>query len=111
MSGYLELAKRARKDHDRGALTGRQRPVSETRYQKDRSGARAEPSAKLAVRKQRKLEEAARRGLIVRWARERGWIELHDPLTGEWHEVKASDCLPGVVESANRRRRKKGEVD
>jgi hypothetical protein len=49
------------------------------------------------------------RWLAVRWARECGWIGLHDPLIGERHQVRASDCLPEVVENANRRRRKKGE--
>ena len=30
--------------------------------------------------------------------------------SGEWHEVRASDCLPGIVQSVDRRLRKKGEV-
>jgi hypothetical protein len=107
MSGYLELAKKARIEHDGGSLIGRLQPVLESRYQEDRGSTRTEPSAKLGARRQRNLEEASRRGLVVRRASERGWIELHDPLTGEWHEVRASQCLPGVVESANRRQRKK----
>jgi hypothetical protein len=53
-------------------------------------------------------EEAECQGLIIRWSEYPDWIELRDPLTGEWHEVSASECLPGVVESANRRRREKG---
>ena len=58
----------------------------------------------------RKLREADRRGLVIKWATERRWIALHDPTTGEWHEVKAAECLPGVVEAANaQRRRNKGE--
>ena len=63
---------------------------------------------KLLVWEQRKLEEADRRGLVIRWSEYPDWIELHDPLSGEWHEVRAAKCLPGVVESANRCRRKKG---
>lgn len=54
----------------------------------------------------RKLGEAERRGLVIRWARERGWIALHDPTTGEWHEVRAAECLPGVVRAANADRRR-----
>lgn len=54
------------------------------------------------------LEKANRRGLIIRWAESPGWIKLHDPLTGEWHEVRASECLPGVVETANKYRKKGG---
>lgn len=56
----------------------------------------------------RKLEAANRRGLIVRWSEYPSWIELHDPLTGEWHEVLASECLPSVVETANNHRRRGG---
>ena len=54
----------------------------------------------------RKLGEAERHGLVIRWARERGWIALHDPTTGEWHEVRAAECLPGVVRAANADRRR-----
>jgi predicted metal-dependent hydrolase len=57
---------------------------------------------------QQELKEANQRGLIIQWSNEPGWISLHDPTTGEWHDVRASECLPGIVESAiaqhNRRR-------
>jgi hypothetical protein len=52
------------------------------------------------------LEEADRRGLVIKWAKEPGWIALHDPTTGEWHEVRASECLPGVVDGAKARNRR-----
>jgi hypothetical protein len=61
----------------------------------------------LAERRRRKLEEAGRRGLVVRWSEYPDWIALHDPLTGEWVEVRARDCFPSLVEEANRRRKKK----
>ena len=51
----------------------------------------------------RKIEEADRRGLVIRWSKVPGWIALHDPTTGEWHDVRASECLPGVVESAKKK--------
>lgn len=60
---------------------------------------------KLLEVERRRLEEADRRGLVIKWAKERGWIALHDPTTGEWHEVRASECPPSVRETANRRRR------
>ena len=63
---------------------------------------------KLLSWERRKLEEAGRRGLIIRWVKERGWIALHDPTTGEWHEVRASECLPSVVQTANKYRKKGG---
>lgn len=34
-----------------------------------------------------------------------GLIRILDPFTEEWHEWAASECLPGVVDEANRRRR------
>ena len=53
------------------------------------------------VGEQRKLEEAERRGLVATWSREPGWISLHDPLTGEWHDWPAADCFPSIVTEAN----------
>lgn len=63
---------------------------------------------KLLIWERRKLEEADRRGLIIRWSEYPDWIKLHDPTTGEWHEVRASECLPGIVETANKYRKKGG---
>lgn len=64
---------------------------------------------KLLKRERRKLEEADRRGLVIRWSEYPTWIKIHDPLTEEWHEVRAEECLPGVVETADKCR-KKGDV-
>ncbi len=50
-------------------------------------------------------EKANRRGLIVRWSEHPTWIKLHDPTTGEWHEVRASECLPSIVAAANKYRK------
>jgi hypothetical protein len=58
-------------------------------------------------RERRRLEEAASRGLVIKWAREPGYLSLHDPTTGDWHEVKASKCQPSVVESAKAHRRRR----
>jgi hypothetical protein len=64
---------------------------------------------KLLHWERKRLEEADRRGLVIKWSREPGWISLHDPTTGEWHEVKASECLPSIVESAKAHRRRARE--
>lgn len=64
---------------------------------------------KLLHWERKRLEEADRRGLVIRWSKEPGWISLHDPTTGEWHEVKASECLPSIVESAKAHRRRARE--
>jgi hypothetical protein len=84
VSGYLDLAKRAVESA----------PPKETREE-------------LVERRQRKLEEAGRRGLVVKWSEYPDWIALHDPLSSEWFEVKAEDCFPSLVEEANRRHKKK----
>ena len=49
-----------------------------------------------------KLAEADRRGLVIRWAEHPVWIKIHDPLSGEWHEVRAEECLPRVVQTADK---------
>ena len=82
MSGYLERAKRVMDEAP---------PII--------------PEKELAQQRQRKLENAGRRGLVVRWSGHPDWLALHDPLTGEWHELRASDCLPSLVEEANGRRK------
>lgn len=60
----------------------------------------------LASRRRRKLEEAGRRGLLVRWSEYPDWIALHDPMSGVWVEIRAEDCFPSLVDEANRRRKK-----
>ena len=49
---------------------------------------------------EQELVEANKRGLIIQWSKHPGWISLHDPTTGEWHDVRPSECLPGIVEAA-----------
>jgi hypothetical protein len=49
--------------------------------------------------------EAGPRRSEARWAGP-GWIRILDPDTGEWHEVSASTCLPGVVAEADTRRKR-----
>ena len=59
---------------------------------------------KLLAWEQRKLEEADRRGLVIRRSREPGYISLHDPTTGGWHDFPAKDCFPSIVAEANKRK-------
>jgi len=64
---------------------------------------------KLLGQERCRLEEADRYGLIIRWSEYPNWIDLHDLTTGERHEVRASECLPGIVETAHKNR-EKGET-
>lgn len=61
---------------------------------------------KLLEWERQKLEEADRRGLIIRWSEHPTWIKLHDPTTGEWHEVRASECLPSILAEADKYRKR-----
>lgn len=36
----------------------------------------------------------------VVWARQKGWLEVEDPFTGQWHEVFAKDAPQGWVRLA-----------
>jgi hypothetical protein len=63
---------------------------------------------RLLERERLRLEAADRRGLIIKWAKEPGHVALHDPSTGEWHEVAAADCPPWVLEDAKSHRRRRG---
>jgi predicted metal-dependent hydrolase len=58
-------------------------------------------------RERKRLDEADRRGLIIKWSREPGYVALHDPTTGEWHDVPASGCLPSIVEIAKAHRQRR----
>ena len=57
-------------------------------------------------RERQRLEAADRRGLVTKWASEPGYVALHDPTTGEWHEVEASGCPPWILEDAKAHRRR-----
>ena len=60
---------------------------------------------RLLERERLRLEAADRRGPVIRWAREPGYIALHDPTTGEWHEIRETECFASMVESSRARRR------
>ncbi len=74
----------------------------------DRLRANKSALLKLLEWERRKPDEATRLGCVARWSSYPTWIELHDPLSGEWHEVRASACLPGVVAEADKQREQGG---
>lgn len=66
----------------------------------------------LLERERIKLDKSCRIGFVARWLEYPTWIKLHDPFTGEWHEVKASECLSSIVEAASGKgRRRTGRTD
>jgi hypothetical protein len=59
---------------------------------------------------QRELERAHDLGLVARYSREFGYISIHDPTTGEWHDVQTKEALPWARWEASKRKelRKRG---
>lgn len=60
-------------------------------------------------RERKRLEEADRRGLVIKWSRESGYVSIHDPTTGEWHEIPTSSCPSWILEDAKAHLRRRGE--
>jgi hypothetical protein len=64
---------------------------------------------RLLERERKKLVEADRRGLVIKWSRESGYVSIHDPTTGDWHELATSACPGWVLEDAKAHRRRRGD--
>ena len=47
---------------------------------------------------------AARRGLAAKWSREFGYISVHDPGSGEWHDIPIKEA-PGWTRWEARKRK------
>ena len=63
---------------------------------------------KLLGWEQRELREADRRGLLIRWSEHPSCMKLYHLMDGSWHESRAAKCLPLVVGSANKHRKRGG---
>jgi hypothetical protein len=57
------------------------------------------PAAKTA-----KTMEAERLGLIATWSNRFGYVSVHDPTTGEWHDLQTKDAPEWSVGEARRRK-------
>jgi hypothetical protein len=57
------------------------------------------PAAKIA-----KTTEAERLGLIATWSALFGYVSMHDPVTGEWHDLQTKDAPKWAVGEARRRK-------
>ena len=42
----------------------------------------------------RRLEQASELGLVAVWSKHFGYVSVHDPTTGEWHDLRREDA-PG----------------
>ena len=63
---------------------------------------------RLLERERQRLEQAESLGLVIKWSKEPGYVAIHDPTTGDWHEVLASECAPWVIEDARAHGRRGG---
>jgi hypothetical protein len=63
-----------------------------------------EPAALSAFAK-RQLEQASERGLVAMWSRHHGYVSIHDPTTGKWHDLRTEDAPDWAVPEACRRKR------
>ena len=52
----------------------------------------------------RELVRASELGLIARWSREFGYISIHDPTTGEWHDLPTKEAPGWAKREAHKRK-------
>lgn len=57
-------------------------------------------------------ERASRLGLVARWSMRFGYVSIHDPTSGEWHDLRTKDAPPWAVREARKRKAlwKEGET-
>lgn len=48
--------------------------------------------------------EALERGLVATWAREFGYVSIHDPLSGSWHDVPTDEAPRWALGEAGSRK-------
>jgi hypothetical protein len=58
------------------------------------------PTAKTA----KTLSEAERLGLVATWSIEFGYISIHDPTTGEWHDIPTKEAPDWAQWEARKRK-------
>jgi hypothetical protein len=70
----------------------------------DRTPREGLPTLRTRTDKTDKTSEPARLGLIATWSGELGYVSLHDPTTGQWHDLKTTDAPGWAVGEARRRK-------
>jgi len=53
---------------------------------------------------ERKRQKASAKGMTARWAKEFGYVSLHDPLTGEVHDVAIREAPRWALNEASTRK-------
>ena len=70
----------------------------------DRTHRKNLPTLKTRTDKTDKTSESAWLGLIATWSAEFGHVSLHDPTTGDWHDLKTTIAPEWAVGEARRRK-------
>jgi hypothetical protein len=63
-----------------------------------------EVPAFIARGRERRARRAAEVGLTARWSRRFGFVEIHDPTTGEWHDFHTKDAPSWAKWEAGKRK-------
>jgi len=50
------------------------------------------------------LEKAAKLGLVACWSKEFGFVGIHDPASGEWHDVPVKEAPPWALSESRKRK-------
>src|SRR5215213_9744101 len=101
---------RGEKPRTRETVTAKtaETPPSDPTFSKNvqTSPAKTAKTAKTPVEGEdpRKLGAAAKLGLVAMWSRRYGYVSIHDPTTGEWHDLRTEDAPRWAVGEARRRK-------
>jgi hypothetical protein len=96
-----------------GLREGQSRPIEPAAKRKtpknftdktDRTHRKNLPTFKTRTDKTDKTSEGARLGLVATWSAEFGYVSLHDPTTGEWHDLKMTVAPEWAVGEARQRK-------
>lgn len=53
---------------------------------------------------QRQLDRASELGLVAKWSRTFGYVSLHDPVDGSWHDIPTEDAEGWMLWEASKRK-------
>ncbi len=61
-------------------------------------------SVRISTAKTAKTTEAEQLGLVATWSVEFGHVSLHDPTSGEWHDLRTKEAPDWAVREARKRK-------
>ena len=64
-----------------------------------------EKPAFVRQQEEHRQRRAAARGLVAKWSKHFGYVSIHDPTTGEWHDLPAKDAPKWALWEASTRKR------